>query len=269
MPELPEVETIVNQLKQKIIGNTVTLVEVKDKIVDSKLKNAAPFQFKDIYRRAKYLVFVLDSGKYILTHLGMTGQFFFITSTEIESKKRFYLPHQVAQFNFKDGSILSHNNMRKFGRMDLLTKEELDKVLSKLGPEPLSAEFTLTKFQHLLQTKPKANLKVTLMDQGFISGIGNIYAQEALYYAGINPYRKAGSLSNSESKLLYEKIRYVLNEGIVHGGASVDNYINLEGEGGHQNYLAVYGRSVCPKKHPLKKVVLGGRGTSYCPICQK
>lgn len=269
MPELPEVETIVNQLKQKIIGNTVILVEVKDKIVDSKLRNATPFRFKEIYRRAKYLVFVLDSGKYILAHLGMTGQFFFITSAEVEKKKRFYLPHQVAQFNFKDGSILSHNNMRKFGRMDLLTKEELDKALSKLGPEPLSDDFTWVKFQQMLQNKHNANLKVTLMDQGFISGIGNIYAQEALYCAGIDPHRKTGSLSSSESKLLYEKIRYVLNEGIIHGGASVDNYINLEGEGGHQNHLAVYGRSVCPKKHAIKKVAMGGRGTSYCPICQK
>jgi len=269
MPELPEVQTIVNQLNQKIVAKTVEKVDVKDKIVDFHLKQIVPFKIKVVYRRAKYIVMVLDNGKFILTHLGMTGQFFFISKSELEQKKRFYIPHQVVQFNFSDGSVLSHNNMRKFGGMNLLNSEELEKVLGKLGPEPLSEEFTVTKFQQRLQGKPKANLKVTLMDQGFIAGIGNIYAQEALYYAGIDPHRKCGDLSSNQIKLLYDKIHYVLQEGLKHGGASVDNYVNLEGEGDFQKYLTVYGRSTCPKKHPLKKVLMGGRGTSYCPICQK
>jgi formamidopyrimidine-DNA glycosylase len=187
----------------------------------------------------------------------------------VENKKRIYVPHHIALFHFEEGSLLSHNNIRKFGSMKLLNESELKATLSKLGPEPLTSDFTLQKLKELLSKKVKANLKTTLMDQNFIAGIGNIYAQEALYYAGISPLRKCGELSENEVKFLYDKIRYVLQEGIKHRGTSVDNYIHLDGEGDNQKYLAVYGRETCPKKHPLKKIVLGGRGTSYCPLCQK
>jgi len=269
MPELPEVETIVNQLHDKIVGKRVVKVEVFDKIADPKLKNLSNFKFKQIFRRAKNVLMALDNGQYILTHLGMTGQFFFIPKSEVESKKKVYVPHRIALFHFEDGSLLSHNNIRKFGAMKLLNEVELQAVLSKLGPEPLSAEFSVTKLKELLFRKAKANLKTTLMDQSFISGIGNIYAQEALYHARISPLHKCGELSEDEIKLLHDKIRYVLQEGIKHKGTSVENYIHLEGEGDNQKYLAVYGKEVCPKKHLLKKIVLGGRGTSYCPVCQK
>ncbi|MFH0700906.1 MAG: bifunctional DNA-formamidopyrimidine glycosylase/DNA-(apurinic or apyrimidinic site) lyase [Candidatus Woesearchaeota archaeon] len=274
MPELPEVETIVNQLSHKIVGKKVLKVEVKDSLADSKLKSLTPFKIKNVSRRAKYIIMALDNDRFILTHLGMTGQFFFISKKEVEEQKKEgrkfpYLLYQIVQFDFEDGSVLSHNNMRKFGSMKLLGEEELKKVLSKLGPEPLSNDFTLLKFQELLNKKPKANLKVTLMDQGFIAGIGNIYAQEALYHAGIDPHRKCGSLSSAEVRLLHDKVRLVLQEGIKHKGTSVENYFHLEGEGNNQKYLAVYGKEVCPKKHPLKKVSMGGRGTTYCPICQK
>ncbi|MEK6845660.1 MAG: DNA-formamidopyrimidine glycosylase family protein, partial [Nanoarchaeota archaeon] len=137
MPELPEVETIVNQLRHKILGKKILKAEVLDAIVDSGISKLPLFHVKEIYRRAKYIIFALDTGKFILTHLGMTGQFFFVEKSQIEEKKRFYQPHQVAKFMFEDGSLLSHNNMRKFGSMRLLDEKELQKVLSKLGPEPL------------------------------------------------------------------------------------------------------------------------------------
>ncbi len=273
MPELPEVETIVNQLRHKILGKKILKAEVLDAIVDSGISKLPPFHIKEVYRRAKYIIFALSTDKctdkFILTHLGMTGQFFFIEKSHIEEKKRFYQSYQVAKFMFEDGSLLSHNNMRKFGSMRLLEEKELQKVLSKLGPEPLEENFTSEKFHQLLAKKSKANIKTTLMDQSFIAGIGNIYAQEVLYYAGISPLRKTGSFSQEEAKKLYESIRRTLKEGIKYKGASVDNYTNLEGQGEFQKHLAVYGKEHCPKKHSLKKLALGGRGTSYCPICQK
>ncbi len=269
MPELPEVETIVNQLHDKIVGKKVLKVEVFDKIGDSRLSKLSNFKFKQISRRAKYIVMSLDNGQFILTHLGMTGQFFFINKSEVEIKKKYYLPYRIALFHFEDGSLLSHNNVRKFGSMKLLSESELKVALSKLGPEPLSSEFNVVKFKEALSRKPKANLKTTLMDQSFVSGIGNIYAQEALYLAGISPLRKCGELSPKEVFLLHEKIRYVLSEGIKHRGTTVDNYIHLDGEGDNQKYLVVYGKEYCPKRHLLKKITLGGRGTSYCSVCQK
>lgn len=269
MPELPEVETIVNQLQQKVVGKKVVRVEVFDRIADSKLKSLTNFKIKNVSRRAKYIIMALDNSHFILTHFGMTGQFFFTSKKELELQKKHYFPFRIVWFHFEDGSLLSHNNMRKFGSMKLLNEAELQKVLSKLGPEPLSNKFTQLKFQELLNKKSKANLKVTLMDQSFIAGMGNIYAQEALYHAGIDPHRKCGSLSPSEAKLLHNKIQFVLQEGIKHRGTSVDNYIHLEGEGDNQKYLVVYGKDFCPKKHHLKKVTMGSRGTSYCPICQR
>jgi formamidopyrimidine-DNA glycosylase len=175
----------------------------------------------------------------------------------------------VAKFYFKDGSLLTHNSVRKFGSFELTDKENLSVLDASLGPEPLSKEFTLQKLSELLQKKKNSALKTTLMDQHFLSGLGNIYSQEALYYAGIKPHRKIGALSSAEIKKLHDAILKVLNEGIKHKGASVDNYVSLEGEGTFQEHLAVYQQDHCPKKHPLKKEVIGGRGTSYCPVCQK
>lgn len=270
MPELPEVETIVNQLKHKIIGkNKVVKVDILDALVDSKIKSLVPFKFIDVKRRAKYIIMCLDNGKFFLVHLGMTGQFYFVEKSQLEEKKKYYLPYLLATFIFNDGSILTHNSVRKIGSFRLMDEKELNTALSKLGSEPLDSKFTLEKFRELLSKKSKAKVKVTLMDQSFIAGIGNIYAQEALYHAGIAPERKLGSLTSTEAKKLYESIIYVLKEGIKHKGTSVDDYIHLEGVGENQKYLAVYRKEKCPKGHSLKKEAMGGRGTSYCPMCQR
>ncbi len=269
MPELPEVETIVNQLKHKIIGKNVVKVEIMSSLVDSNIKEIVPFTFVDIKRRAKYIILGLDNGKFLLVHLGMTGQFYFVEKPQLEEKRKYYLPYLLAVFTFSDGSLLTHNSVRKIGSFRLMEKEELNMALSKLGPEPLDSEFTLEKFREQLGKKPKAKVKVTLMDQSFIAGIGNIYAQEALYRARIAPERKMGSLTLAETKKLYESIILVLREGIKHKGTSVDDYIHLEGIGENQKYLMVYQKEKCPKGHLLKKEVMGGRRTSYCPVCQR
>ena len=268
MPELPEVETIVRQLQNKVGGKVIRKAEVYDKIVDAKIKQLASISIQKIWRRAKYIVMELSNGQYLLTHLGMTGHFHFL---DVEGKKipNNYQRFMVAKFSFSDGSFLTHNSIRKFGHMKQVNKKELQRILDKHGPEPLDKSFTLQLFQTLLSKKSRANLKTTLMDQKVIAGIGNIYAQEALYFAKVSPLRNAGSLSAKESKALYTELRRILQQAIENHGTTVDNYSNLEGSGGFQNYLAVYQQERCEKKHLLEKITLSGRGTTYCPTCQK
>lgn len=270
MPELPEVETIVRQLQIKVAGKAIRQAEAYDKIIDPKIKQLSAVSIQKVWRRAKYIVMELSNGQYLLTHLGMTGHFHFVDlNNERKNIANNYQRFMVAKFSFSDGSFLTHNSIRKFGHMKLVDKKQLQQVLNKHGPEPLDKNFTLPQFQTILTKKAKANLKAMLMDQSVIAGIGNIYAQEGLYFARISPLRKAGSLSTTESKALYTELRRILQQAIEHHGTTVDNYSNLEGSGGFQNYLAVYQQEKCEKKHLLEKIIVGGRGTSYCPKCQK
>ncbi len=266
MPELPEVETIVRQLEHKVGRKTIQKAETYDKMVDSKIKKLSSVSIQKVWRRAKYIIMELNNSRFVLTHLGMTGHFHFIDKIHIDNKHERFM---VAKFFFSDGSFLTHNSIRKFGHMKLVDKKQLQQVLDRHGPEPLEKDFTLPRFQKLLATKSRANIKTTLMDQSVIAGIGNIYAQEALYYAGISPLRQAGSLSSAEAGQLRHHLRRILQNAIEHHGTTVDNYSNLEGSGGFQNYLAVYQQEKCQKQHQLEKITLGGRGTTYCPKCQK
>lgn len=270
MPELPEVETVVKQLQKKISSKVIKKAAVYDRIVDPKIKNLSSASITKVWRRAKYIIMELNNGYFILTHLGMTGHFHFVDKGV--GKKHIADNHEkfmVAKLTFSDGSFLTHNSIRKFGHMKLVKKKQLQQVLDKLGPEPLDKRFTLQQFRAILARKTRANIKTMLMDQSVIAGIGNIYAQEALYYAKISPRRQAGSLSSLETQKLYGHLRKILQEAIKHHGTTVDNYSNLEGRGGFQNHLTVYQQERCPKRHPLKKIIIGGRGTSYCTQCQR
>ena len=268
MPELPEVETIVRQLGSKIANKDISQAEVFDsQMVDQEISKLVPFKIISIWRRGKAIILGLDNNKFLYVHLRMSGHFYYAKEGETANLEE-HKHTMVAKFTFADGSQLSHNSIRRFGHIHLLDADQLQKELQKYGPEPLNNEFSAEKFQELLHSRRNANIKTLLMDQSFIAGIGNIYAQEALYLAKINPQRKAGSLSPEESKLLYNKLLYILKLAIKHNGSTVDNYTNIEGSGGFQKYLTVYGRSKCPQGHEIVKLNLGGRGTSYCPQCQ-
>jgi len=265
MPELPEVETIVGQLKKKLVGKKIKFVEVLNrKVVDSKIGKVSVVKVVKVWRRAKSIIIELSGKKFLLVHLRMTGHFHYLPKgKELDSKFEKFV---VARFHLNNGSVLTHNSIRKFGSIRLLSLEGLEKELSKLGVEPLEINFK--KFEEIIGEK-KGNIKTTLMDQKVIVGIGNIYAQEALYWAGIDPKRKCGDLSSSEIKKLYNQIGKVLRLAIKHHGTTIDNYAHIEGAGGFQKRLAVYQCKNCPKKHLLKKINLGGRGTYYCSQCQK
>lgn len=279
MPELPEVETIVRQLRQKIIGKTVQKIELLDgPVIDRNVVKIVPFKITKISRRGKSIIMHLDDGHFLLTSLRMTGHFHYLENKNKEHKistgagstgaNNSYQKFLCGIFYFSDGSFLTHNSIRKFGRIILLDSLGLEETLSKLGPEPLAADFTAEKFIAVLTSFPQANIKSKLLDQKCLAGIGNIYAQEALYYAGINPQLKIREIPLQRLARLYRELRRMLLLSIKHQGSTVDNYTNLQGKGSFQNLLAVYNQVYCPKNHKLEKIKSGGRSTSYCPLCQ-
>lgn len=264
MPELPEVETIVRQMQKQVSGKRISYVEVKvRKLVHGKIPLVS---IKKVWRRAKAIIMELGDGRFVVIRLGMTGHFHYYKSGVTLPGEDKYI---VVKFIFSDGSLLTFNDIRKFGSVRVLSLKELDILLAKMGPEPLSKEFTLAVFQNLLLEKQNANMKVTLLDQHFIAGIGNIYAQEMLYRAGIDPRRKILTLSDAEIRKLYLAMRGILKLAIEHHGTTVQDYVHIEGSGGFQRYLQVYEREKCPQGHLLKKIYLGARGTYWCQKCQK
>lgn len=269
MPELPEVETIVRQLQRKVVGKRITKVRVFDsKVVNKAVRTLVGSQFLQVHRRAKAIIFVLPQHKCLFVRMGMTGHFHYLPTFQafetMEDKN-----YVMAAFYFANGSVLTFNEVRKFGFLQMVTQHQLKEYISKMGIEPLGKEFTAEKLRNLLHSRKTASIKVTLMDQQLIAGLGNIYAQEALYRAGIDPRRKVSELSDMEINVLHKAIVSILTLAVQKKGTTVQDYVHIDGSGGFQRYLRVYEREKCPKNHPLRKVYLGGRGTYYCPRCQK
>lgn len=278
MPELPEVETIKNQLVEKIVGKKIQAVDVN---LPKMIKDISPADFKKIVigskitrvvRRAKFLITELNTGFFMAIHLKMTGQLIYLKKIkDIKEKNR----HTHIIYYFDDGSVLLHNDMRQFGYVKLFQKKELDSFFTeqKIGPEPLEKKFTLSKFKVLLAAKPRLKIKPLLMDQTFLAGIGNLYAQEVCWYAKILPDRLVKSLKEKEIKDLYHGLKKILKEAIKNKGSSVDTYVDANGQtGDYLKKIKVYGREkkICLRcKGEIKKIILAGRGTCYCPCCQK
>ncbi len=269
MPELPEVETIRRDLIRDVKGKKIKDVEILSPRVikeprpsefKRRLKGAA---FKDFLRRAKVLAMKLSTGEYLVVHLRMTGQL--IYSAEKQAKARVI-------FVLSGGKYLNFNDQRLFAELRVVGDWQKLKFVQELGIEPLEKEFSAQKFKEMLAGK-KTKIKPLLMDQTFIAGIGNLYAQEALFLAGILPGRAAKELKAQEIKKLHSAIQKVLREGIQYRGSSVDEYVNGRGEkGGYQLRLKVYDREGEPCvrcKAKIKKIKLGGRGTCFCSRCQK
>jgi len=262
MPELPEVETIRQDLLPVVKGRVIQRVEVVDArslkgISAKEIKRELPGEkILDIERRAKYLLFKLASGKFLVIHLGMTGRLLF--SPDDWVKVIFYL---------SKNKVLYFSDARLFGKVRLYPHYPN----LRLGPEPLSPEFTAESFYQLLQ-KRKAAIKLVLLDQKFLAGIGNIYAQEALFRAGIHPKRPAKNLSKEEVRKLHKAIKEVLSEALGYRGTSDSWYVDARGKkGAFQFRLRVYGREgePCLKcKTKIRRMVMGNRGTYYCPKCQ-
>jgi formamidopyrimidine-DNA glycosylase len=229
--------------------------------------------FKNINRRGKYLVIELDSGKKLVIHLGMTG--LLIYPFNEDSKKIINVKHNHLVFTFIDGTKLIFNDVRKFGKIYLVSNLNKIKGMAKLGLDPLDDCFKEEIFVQILNKKKKSKIKSFLMNQEFITGLGNIYVNEVLYRANIHPLRKISSLHKEEIGNLYQQIKLVLNEAIKSGGSTVadEAYLNTDGEKGKfAEKLQVYARKgePCVKcGHSIDVVRIEGRSSFICPQCQK
>lgn len=265
MPELPEVETIVRGLRGPLVGRTFTGVTVlwpnSIKTPISELEQRLPGQrIEAITRRAKYLQFHLSGGDILFIHLKMSGELL------VESSSDPLHPHVRTIFNLDNAHQLRFKDMRKFGRVYLV--RDPGEVAGKLGPEPLADDFTPEDFKTLFRRK-KGRLKPLLLNQEFIAGIGNIYADESCFLAGLDPCRPVDTLSAGELEKLYQAIRQALTAGITFKGASLDEVYH---GGEFQEHFQVYGRTGEPCLTcgaPIMRIVLGGRSTHFCPNCQK
>lgn len=303
MPELPEVEYTARQLREAIVGATIAdacvfwprtighpdlpefLAELRERAI------------LGIRRRGKLLIIDLDGGLLLTIHRRMTGNLYLLPpgwqlDTSLRERDplawdtlgpRFHIQEQEVQedshtrycracFNLADGRRLLYTDPRKFGRITLWTREHEAEALKGLGIEPLSEEFTIEALARKLQGRTGA-IKPLLLDQQIIAGLGNIYADEALFYASIHPLRPAASLTSLELDLLREGIVRVLQLGIEHGGTSFNEFRDLWGEAGENyNHVRVYQQdgNPCPRcGTPLERIVVAQRGTHYCPNCQR
>lgn len=288
MPELPEVETMRTQLSKFIVGSKITNVIFKTKSYELPTTNLIGSTVLKVRRYAKVTSIDLSSNYSILTHVKLTGQYIYRGSNlkdkgELSKKVVGGLggPHTHIIFEFSDGGKLYYNDIRKFGWVKLVKTEEVEKekFIKNLGPEPHIAKgfsgAVLTKeYFNKLLSKSKRNIKVLLMDQAKIGGVGNIYANDALYLSKVSPKRTANTLTELERNKLYSAIEFVLKEGLKYGGASELAFVTPDGkEGEYQNHTQVYGHQgeTCKncKKNKIEKFFLGGRGTYWCSNCQK
>lgn len=277
MPELPEVETIRRDLAKLVVSRKIISVTVASLKL---LRGYSPARFKQrlenrdiigVGRRAKILILDIDSGDKLLVHLKMSGRLLYLPAAEATAK------HTHLVFGLDNGFELRFVDMRRFGYFKLVEGGRLEDVaeLKSLGPEPLAAGFSEADFKDLIKSKSGSRrvIKGLLLDQTFLAGIGNLYADEVLHAAKINPTRPVSSIKAAEAARLYRAIREVLTEAIELRGTSFDLYVDAQGRPGrYVEKLKVYGRAdrACLKcGATLRKVRVAGRGTNYCPNCQK
>lgn len=270
MPELPEVETVVRSLRQPLIGRRIEAMWYD---WEKTIATPDPIQFadrvagqrvKDVQRRAKYIVVHLDAD-YLLVHLKMTGRLYVTDVTAQHDADKWV----HVRFALDKNRELRFSDARKFGRVYLT--DALDEITGALGPEPLADDFTPEVLREQISRRTRI-IKPLLLDQSFVAGIGNIYADEALFRAGIHPLRSADSLNDGEIAALHTGIQDALNAGIQNEGASINWYRKPDGtRGSAQDRFLVYGREGLPCLQcgtAITKIRVGQRGTHYCPNCQ-
>ncbi|WP_223897152.1 DNA-formamidopyrimidine glycosylase [Lactobacillus huangpiensis] len=272
MPEMPEVETVRRTLLPLIKGKTIKEVTVwYPKIITGDAKEFARQltgkKIENIDRYAKYLLIRLSDNLTIVSHLRMEGKYRLV---KINTKKD---KHDHVQIVFKDNSALRYNDVRKFGRMQLIkTGTEREKTgIGKLGVEPNSAAFTVSYLQNGLARKKK-NIKNTLLDQSIVAGLGNIYVDEVLWETKIHPLSQANTIPAEKIVQLHDNINSLIELAIAERGTTIHTYLDANGKtGGFQKMLQVYGRKGEPCVRcgtPLEKIKVNGRGTTFCPKCQ-
>ena len=271
MPELPEVETIVRDLESDLQGRVIltATVDWPRTVATSTIEvfqhRIAGQRVEAVGRRGKYVTLRFSSGDWLLIHLKMTGHLQLMSGDAPPGK------HVRAVFQLDNGHQLWFRDVRKFGRLHLTRDPEV--VLGSLGPEPLADDFTLEAFTAQVRRR-RGRLKPLLLNQGFIAGLGNIYADETLFVARLHPQHTADTLSEEEIAALYHATRRVLQQGVENRGTTLSErgYRDAKGEAGNnQAYVRVYGRAGEPCMEcgtPVERMVLGGRSAHFCPQCQ-
>lgn len=286
MPELPEVETVRRGLSNLIIGKVVT-DETHDTAKGFPNADADVKKFllgasiTDVRRRAKVLIIDLSTDYSLIIHLKMTGQLVFVGDTRFGAGHPSdslvnALPDKSTRvtLTFRDRTKLFFNDQRKFGWVKLLPTIEIPEIdfMKRVGPEPLDADFTAEQFAERFKRRAKTNIKAALLDQSVVAGIGNIYADEALWGAQVHPQRLVSSITKEEFHKLYTEVRDVMNLSIEKGGSSNHTYVNAEGKkGSYMDFARAFRREgqPCPRcGTTIEKLRVAGRGTHICPYCQ-
>ncbi len=287
MPELPEVEIVKQSLKKSIIFQKINDVLINNRNLRFKIQNNFKNLLKNkkivkVSRRSKYLIVHLEKEQFLIIHFGMSGTLHLLnnnnsnkyTNLSFYHSKTIPKKHNHIVIKFSKFKII-YNDPRRFGFMKILfSKKELNDFFISYGPEPLSLDFNFNYFKKKLKNKKK-NIKSLLLDQSFVSGIGNIYANEILFYSKINPIKKGKNLNNYEILNFIKFSKHVLKKSIKKGGSTIKNFKNAKGySGSFQNEFKVYEREneKCLKKNCkgiIKKIVISNRSTFLCKYCQK
>lgn len=288
MPELPEVETIRRDLDSVLVGQKILGLSVgKPKLVRNNLVNfeqqVVGQEIKGVKRRGKLLIVVLGNDSYILVHLKMTGQLIYRSQEQLvagghslsRAEDNFNLPNKYTHLQLHlDGATLFFNDLRQFGYWQLVDAQGREQAESKYGLEPLSKEFNFNKWLALTRRFGRSTVKSLLLNQSVVAGIGNIYADEIAFSAGVLPSRRVESLNKEELKAVFLAIKPILKDSIKHRGTTFNDYRDASGKkGNYVSKLKVYGRKgeSCRrcKKGVIEKTKQNGRGTHYCLSCQK
>ncbi|KKQ79367.1 MAG: Formamidopyrimidine-DNA glycosylase Fpg [Parcubacteria group bacterium GW2011_GWC2_38_7] len=289
MPELPEVETIKRGLDKQIINKRISKVSIEKSFIKKVGPSANAFKkalegktIKNVARRSKLLMFEINKEQSLIVHLKMTGQLVYrpknnkivVGGHPIAGPQNLPSKFTRVTIQFADKTTLFFNDVRKFGFLKIVDRKELNEALSKYGREPIDKDFNFPHFKSLIDKSPRKKVKSFLLEQKIIAGLGNIYADESLFVAKVNPERRVDSLTKSEQKLLFVAIVEIIKKAIKYKGTTFSDYVNAKGgKGNFQKHLQVYGRNKLEclrcKKGIITKIKLGSRSASFCPICQK
>jgi len=274
VPELPEVETVRSRLEPVLVGRELRDVEIADSRLTRPFEPAEVAaelrgeRVSAVERRGKYLIVRFETGRVLLIHLRMTGSLLVARRGELPED-----PYRRAVVKLDDGSDVAYRDVRRFGTWLLLEPGELEPyLLTRVGVEPLAPGFTARVLGERLRRR-RAALKAVVLDQRVVAGVGNIYADEALWYAQLHPLRTAADLTDDEVQALHRGLRRALRKGIERQGATLRDYALPDGEtGSMQDEFMVYGRDGEPCRRcgtPIEKIRVAGRGTWFCPLCQR
>ena len=273
MPELPEVETISQDLKKELKGKKITAVLIEKSYVthpakEQFVKALLNSNIKDIRRIAKVIALELSNGNFLTFHLAMTGRLLLKSAGDAKEA------HTKVILEFEDGKQLRFSDVRMFGYVRLLNQDEFEALKNKYGPSPFHKSLTTEKLVEILGKK-KTQIKRALLEQDLISGLGNIYANDSLWIAMIHPQTDTKKIDLNKAEKLLLAMQEILTEAVAHRGSTLEDlmYVDIYGKSGsHQNHFRVYGRAGKPCircETPIESIIIGGRSTYFCPTCQK